>query len=167
MSEYIHSITVEAPAKKVFAYVSDVDNLPDYIPTVHNAEPETNEQVRLQGEAAGHQYDSGGSFRVDEDNMRVEWGSQENSNYKGLLTVKPNASSRDNTSSGAATNCEVTISISFEPQPERVEQFRQQGKDTDEVVREGIQKALLSIKNQCEGVGGKVESKSAKQGKRR
>lgn len=167
MSEYIHSITIEAPPKEVFDYISDVDNLPDYIPTVRSAEPEKNNQVRLQGEAAGHHYDSGGFFHVDEENMRVEWGSQENKNYSGSLIVKPNESSRDNASSGAATNCEVVISISFEPHAERVEQFRQQGRDTDEVVREGIQKALLSIKNQCEGVGGKVESKAARQGKKR
>jgi uncharacterized membrane protein len=167
MNEFIHSITIEAPPEQVFAFVSDIDNLPDYLPTVNNAEPETDERVRVQGEAAGRRYDSDGYFRVDEENMRIEWGSDGETNYSGLLIVKPNESSRDNTASGEATNCEVTVSIFFEPRPDQEEQFRHQGRDTDEIMREGIQKALLSIKNHCEGVGGKVESKAARQGKRR
>jgi len=71
MSESIHSITIEAPPEKVFEYVSDLENLPDYLPTVQNAEPEDDERVRVQGEAAGRHYDSEGYFRIDEENMRI------------------------------------------------------------------------------------------------
>jgi len=61
----------------------------------------------------------------------------------------------------------LTVNISYQPKPEQEKQLQQQGKDHDEVMHEGIQKALLSIKNLCEGTGGKVESKAASKGNKK
>ena len=57
MSEYESSLTVDAAPDAVFAYVSDVGNLPEYLPTTRHAEAQSEGRVRVQGEANGHRYD--------------------------------------------------------------------------------------------------------------
>ena len=69
MPEYEHSLTVQASPDAVFAFVSDVSRLPEYLPTTHHAEAQPGGRVRVQGEAGGHNYDSDGYFRTD----RAEW----------------------------------------------------------------------------------------------
>ena len=166
MSDYQHSISIDAAPEDVFNYVSNIKNLPDYLSTVQNAEPQSGERVRVQGEVAGHSYDVDGYFHVDKENMRIEWGADEDSRYRGWLSVEPNESSRDNTSIGEATNCQVAVHVSFAPRAEEYREFKKQS-DFDGLMNEGIQKALFSIKNYCEGIGGKVESRATTQGKRR
>jgi len=60
MSEYEQTAIIQCRAQQVFDFVSTIDNLPRYLPTVTNAMPQDGERVRVQGEAAGHRYDSDG-----------------------------------------------------------------------------------------------------------
>ena len=46
----------------------------------------------------------------------------------------------------------------FDPKPELAKKFDEQGGDRHQVINDGINKALVSIKNLCEGKGGKVET---------
>jgi len=154
MHEYHQSEKVQAPADKVFAFVSDIKNLPQYLPTVTSASPQQGERIRIQGEAGGHRYDSDGYFRVDKENKRLEWGSDGENNYSGWLEVKDSNQS----------NCEVAAHIQFDPKPELARKFDEQGGDRHRVINEGIKNALASIKNLCEGKGGKVEAARQKSG---
>lgn len=155
MKEYQQSKKVQASADEVFAFVSDIQNLPKYLPTVHNAMPQQGERIRVQGEAGGHRYDSDGHFRVDKANRRMEWGSDGEHNYSGSLEVKE---------AGDKSACEVAVNIKFDPKPELAQKFEQQGGDRHRVINEGINKALASIQNLCEGKGGKVEAAKHKSG---
>lgn len=148
MKEYEQTRHIQAPRNKVFAFVSDINNLPDYLPTVRNAAMEDGERIRVQGEANGHRYDDTGFFRVDQAQQRLEWGSDGDSNYAGWLEVQGDLT--------AATST-VTVHIKFDPKPELARQMEQQG-GRDEAINEGIKNALISIQNHCEGKGGKVES---------
>jgi hypothetical protein len=152
MSEYNHSLNVNASPDDVFDFVSDIGNLPQYLPTVSNATPQSGERIRVQGEAGGHRYDSDGFFRLNEDERRMEWGSDGENNYRGSLEVKPGSD---------AKTSEVSVRLSFEPRPELAERMERQAGDRGRAIQEGIEKALLSIKNLCEGRGGKVESSAA------
>lgn len=59
MAEYEHAMTIDASPDAVFDFVADIRNLPKYLPTTKSAQPQGEERVRVQGEAAGHQYDFG------------------------------------------------------------------------------------------------------------
>ncbi|HMV51966.1 MAG TPA: SRPBCC family protein [Blastocatellia bacterium] len=156
MHEYHQSKTIQVSADKVFSFVSDIKNLPKYLPTVTGARPQQGERIRIQGEAAGHHYDSDGYFRVDDANRRLEWGSDGENNYSGWLEVREG----NNQSSS-----ELTVHLNFDPKPELAREFEKQGGNRHEVINRGIQEALTSIQNLCEGKGGKVES--ARQGTRK
>ena len=153
MSEYEHSLSVQVPPDQLFEFVSDVRNLPKYLPTVQDATRQSGERIRVKGEAAGHKYDDDGFFRVDAGRRRMEWGSDGDNHYSGWLEVAEDA---------GKSASQVTVHLSFEPSPELARQFEQQGGDRDRDIREGMEKTLVSIKNICEGRGGKVEPRSAK-----
>ncbi len=51
MPEYEHSQTIQASPDAVFAFVSQVRNLPQYLPTIKAAEPQGPERVVVHGEA--------------------------------------------------------------------------------------------------------------------
>jgi hypothetical protein len=150
MSEFEYSATVQSGAQEVFDFVSDVGNLPRYLPTVTKAMSQGEDRVRVQGQAGGRQYDSDGYYHVDKGRKRMEWGSDGENQYRGWLEVKDGGAS--------AT---VTAHLSFEPRPDTKEQLDRQSGDYHRTIQEGLENALRSIKNLCEGRGGKVESSAA------
>ena len=154
MHEYHQSKKVQASADDVFDFVADIKNLPKYLPTVQKASPQQGERIQVEGEAGGHHYKSDGYFRVDKENRRLEWGSDGENNYSGSLEVKE---------AGDAAS-EVGVNIQFDPKPELAKKFEEQGGSRHQVINDGINKALVSIKNLCEGKGGKVEAASQKSG---
>ena len=93
MGTYEQSIAVAAPPSRLYAYLSDVDNLPEYMPRVTQAhavddgeavdvtatiEPEGEEPQTVHGEAW---------LRVREEGRSLEWGSQGPNDYHGELEV--------------------------------------------------------------------------------
>lgn len=152
MSEYQNSIVIQAHPDKVFDFVADINNLPKYLPTVHNASPLSQGRIRVQGEAGGHKYDEEGYFRADPETRKLEWGSDGENDYSGWLKVdqgeEPSAS-------------RITVHITFAMSPEQPQKFEEQGGNRDAMMQEGIGKTLQSIKNLCEGKGGKVEAQTA------
>jgi uncharacterized protein YndB with AHSA1/START domain len=52
--EYEESLTMRAPADRVFDFIADVRNLPKYLPTTKDAQSQGGERVHVQGEAQGH-----------------------------------------------------------------------------------------------------------------
>jgi uncharacterized protein YndB with AHSA1/START domain len=151
MSQYEHTATVNSSPEQVFDFVSNIDNLPRYLPTFKNAMSQGHERVRVQGEAGKHQYDSVGYYRVDKTRNRIEWGSDGDNQYHGWLEVKADE--------GAAAT--VTVHLSFDPRPDIAEKYDQLSGDRHRTIQESLEKALRSIKNQCEGEGGKIEPHAA------
>jgi hypothetical protein len=127
----------------IFDFVADVRNLPKYLPTTKHAEPQQGERVRVQGEAAGHHYDSDGFMRADRHAYRLEWGADERY-YSGYLQITPEGANAAN----------VTVHLAFRGHPP--------GADPSDApsradINEGIMKSLQSIENQVTGTGGKEE----------
>lgn len=87
-TEFEPSITVAAPADSIFDFVSDVSNVPQYLPTVKNAQPQQGERIRTQGQVGEHSYDSDGHFRVDRQARRIEWGSDGENDYGGCFKFR-------------------------------------------------------------------------------
>lgn len=142
--EYEERLHVRADADEVFDFVADVSNLPKYLPTTKSAEDQGPDRVRVQGEAAGHRYDSDGYLRSDRERMRLEWGADEGY-YSGWMQIRSDG--------GGA---EVVVHISLRDKPGQGEERADGGPSPDQ-VREGMRKGLESIRNHVEGRGGKEE----------
>jgi uncharacterized membrane protein len=151
MEDWSDSIDVAAGAQPVFDFVSDVGNLPKYLPTTRSAQSQGRDRVRVQGEADGHRYDADGRFEVDAGRRQLRWSSDGEHAYAGELEVQEAGDERSR----------VTVRIHFELAPEEAQRFDSQG-GHDHVMRDGIRKALESIRKQCEGKGGKVEPPQAR-----
>ena len=147
MPDYEHSLTIEASPETVFEFVSDIKNLPKYLPTIHQAEAQPGGRVRVQGEAAGRAYDSEGYFRIDAPNHRLEWGSEGENRYQGWLEID-----------GVAGECEITVHLTFQPKPNQSSRMDAQTGDRDKTIGDGLISALESIRHLVEGHGGKAEA---------
>jgi hypothetical protein len=156
MSEYHHSQSVQASPDKVFSFVSDIKNLPKYLPTVRSATPQEGERIRIQGEVAGHRYDNDGFFKVDSQQRKMEWGSDGENNYQGWLEVQPDGE-----------HSMVIVHLWFEPRAHQQEQFEQQTGDANRTIQRGLEDALMSIRNLIEERSGKVETQTAGKGGQR
>lgn len=150
--EYRGSRKIQASPEEVYEFVSDVRNLPKYLPTTKRAEPQGPERVEVEGNAHGHSYHADGMFKKDAQNHRLEWGSDGEIRYSGHLEVMPAGNGMS----------EVRVELRFDPDPQRASNDGMHGKaPSNHQIQEGIDKALESISNFIEGKGGKEEPPSA------
>ncbi len=148
MADFESSISVNAPAPSVFDFVSRVENLPQYLPTVKNAEPaEGGERVRVTSVIQNESHTQDGFFRVAAPGRRLEWGSDGDKDYHGSMDLQDG---------GGQTT--VTVRLHLNPPPEKAGEIEQRsGQDWESQMQEGVERCLQSIKNICEGTGGKSE----------
>ena len=155
MAEYEQSQTIEAPPGEVFAWLSEVGNLPKYLPPVTDASLEgpsaegvPGRRIRTTLEYPGEEgrtFDAEGYLSVDEGERRMEWGAEGGRDYSGWLTV-------GNHGEGAS---EVIVHLSFGERSVEPE-MRAASEDRDP-LSEGISATLESIRRQVEEGSGKVE----------
>jgi len=88
MPTYKSSVSIEATPDAVFAYVSDVRNLPTYFDRMTSAEPVGGEAVRVVADVNGEPTTGEAWFRTHEGHRhRIEWGFEGPENYHGWLEV--------------------------------------------------------------------------------
>lgn len=156
MQEYEQRQSIDAPAGEVFAWLSDVNNLPRYLPPVTDASIEgpsaegpPGSRIRTTLEYPGEEggtFDAEGYLAVDEGARRMEWGAEVSRDYSGWLAV---AESGDGTS-------EVTVHLSFGERSVEPE-MREQAPEDRNPLAEGISATLESIRRQIEEGAGKVD----------
>ena len=156
MKEYEQTQTLHAPADEVFAWLSDVGNLPKYLPPVidasiegPSAEGTPGQRVRTTleypGEGGGT-FDSEGYLAVDESRRRMEWGAEVERDYSGWLEV----------AEGADGQCQVTVHLNFGERSVEPE-MREQTPEGRDPLAEGVSATLESIRKQIEEGSGHVE----------
>jgi hypothetical protein len=94
MREYEQTQTIDATADEAFAWLSDVSNLPKYLPPVIDASIEgpsagdnPGRRVRATLEYPGERggtFDAQGYLAVDEGRRRMEWGGGGRARLPGL-----------------------------------------------------------------------------------
>jgi uncharacterized protein YndB with AHSA1/START domain len=155
--EYEQSQAIDAPPEEVFAWLSDVGNLPKYLPPVvdsrvegPSAEGVPGQRIRASleypGEGGGT-FDAEGYLSVNEVERRMEWGAEAGRDYSGWLAV-------GNHGEGGS---EVVVHLSFGERsagPE-IEERAPEGRDP---LAEGVSATLESIRRQIEEGSGKVEA---------
>ena len=153
MQEYEQSKVVAAPANEVFAWVSDVENLPKYLPPVKNASIEgpsegdnPGDKIKTHVEIPGRGgFESEGYFDVDADARTMRWGAESDRDYSGRLEV---AEVGDGES-------EVTVHLSFGPRSVEGEIQKDSSEDRNP-LEESLAATLESIRRQIEEGSGKL-----------
>ena len=157
MQEYEQKQIVAAPANEVFAWVSDVENLPKYLPPIKDAgiegpaaEGSPGERVRMQVEIPDRgEFESEGYFDVDADGRTMRWGAESDRDYSGWLTVSEIGDGES----------EVTVHLSFGPRSVEGEIQEDSGDDRNP-LEESLAATLESIRRQIEEGSGKLQPPS-------
>jgi uncharacterized membrane protein len=157
LAEYQQTQTIGAPAGDVFAWLSEVGNLPKYLPPVTDASVEGPSAEGTPGQRLratleypdGGSFDSEGYFSVDENARRLEWGAEVQRDYSGWLTVAEADGGRS----------EVTVHLSFGPRSAEPE-IQEEAPEGRDPLEEGISATLESIRRQIEEGTGKVQPPS-------
>ncbi len=81
MATFERTLTIDADANRVFDYVSDIANLPEYIDQMTDAEPGEGESVKTTavidtGDGETRTVHGEAWFRVDDEARKIEWGSE-------------------------------------------------------------------------------------------
>jgi hypothetical protein len=97
VQEYERSQKIGAQADEVFAWLSHVGNLPEYLPTVSDASIERpsagdvpGRRIRTTPQYPGKEegtFDAEGYLDVDEGARRMEWGAEVCRDYSGWFAV--------------------------------------------------------------------------------
>jgi ribosome-associated toxin RatA of RatAB toxin-antitoxin module len=157
MQDYEQSKAIAASANEVFAWVSDVENLPKYLPPIKDAgiegsasEGSPGERVKMLVEIPDRgEFESEGYFDVDAEARTMRWGAETDRDYSGRLTV---AEAGDGQS-------EVTVHLSFGPRSVEGE-IQEDSSDDRNPLEESLEATLESIRRQIEDGSGKLSPPS-------
>jgi uncharacterized protein YndB with AHSA1/START domain len=86
--QHEHTEHVAAPAEAVYAAISDLSNLPRFVPQMTAARQAAGDRVEIDARYDGHEQHGEASFRVDDNKRRIEWSAP--SGYHGWMKVDPN-----------------------------------------------------------------------------
>lgn len=132
-------IGINAAAAEVFVFVSRIENMPRYLPTVEKATRAAPGLVRLQGAANGRRYALEGRLRVDPDAMQMSWGAIERETYHGEFQVF-------DTDEGAELACR----LEFEPHLATMEKFAGVGEAGENFIKTRLDAILGAVKQAVE-----------------
>ncbi len=146
MGEFTGRIRIDRPAAEVFAFLSDLRNMPSYLPTVTRVGPQghhdDHDDVAVEGEAEGHSYRNDGWVKAEPESHSMRWGSHTLQHYQGFLQVRE-----------ASGGSSVELRLSVEPKPEVAERMQQEHGNVDHGMRLAVERTLGNIKARVEGGG--------------
>jgi carbon monoxide dehydrogenase subunit G len=85
--QHEHTEHVAAAPDAVYAAISDLSNLPRFVPQMTSAHDSGGGNVTIEARYGGHQQQGEVSFATDADERRIEWASP--SGYRGSMKVDP------------------------------------------------------------------------------
>ena len=85
--QHEHTEHIAASPDAVFAAISDVSNLPRFVPQMTAARAATDHRVEVDARYHGREQHGEASFHADPALRRIEWGSP--SGYHGAMEVAP------------------------------------------------------------------------------
>ena len=150
MSEFVASTEINASADEVFAFVTDFNRMPEYMPTLHKATPAGDNRIRMQGQANGHPYDADGWFQTHEMERTMLWGSDGENRYSGHLEVM-----------NQGDRCILTVALKFEASPGMDKEFEHLMNERRDKIQEGLQRSVESIKSCCEEAATHVPARNS------
>ena len=85
--QHEHTEHIAAPPDAVYAAISDVSNLPRFVPQMTAARAGSDDRVEVDARYHGREQHGEASFHADDERRRIEWGSP--SGYHGWMEVAP------------------------------------------------------------------------------
>jgi carbon monoxide dehydrogenase subunit G len=85
--EHEHTEHVAAAPDAVYAAISDVRNLPRFVPQMTAARPSGGDRVEIDARYEGREQHGDASFRADDGERKIEWSAP--SGYHGWMKVEP------------------------------------------------------------------------------
>lgn len=148
MPDFESAVSVNAAPQSVFDFVSRIENLPKYLPTVKQAESAGPGRVRVTSVVQGESRTQDGRFEATAPDQRLQWGSDGDKDYHGWMEIQDSGNGQSN----------VTVHLHLNPPPQDAQDIQQRTGDSfEQQMQEGVERCLQSIKNQVEGTGGKSE----------
>jgi uncharacterized membrane protein len=151
--EYEQSQAIDAPPDEVFAWLSEVGNLPRYLPPVvdssvegPSAQGSPGQRIRTTVEyPGGGTFEAEGYLAVNERERRMEWGAEAGRDYSGWLTV----------ANHGVGGSEVVVHLTFGERSAEAE-IEDQTLEGENPMAEGVFRTLESIRRQIEEDAGKL-----------
>jgi uncharacterized protein YndB with AHSA1/START domain len=84
--QHEHTEHIAAPPDAVYRAISDVANLPRFVPQLTAARPAGGDRVEVDARYHGHDQHGEVSFRAHEERRRIDWGAA--SGYHGWMQVE-------------------------------------------------------------------------------
>ena len=88
MPDYEQTGTIHAEPDVLFDYLAEVENIPEYLGVLTDAEPTGLDDERVEADIHGEIQQADGWLRVDCLERRMEWGTRDGP-YHGWLQVEP------------------------------------------------------------------------------
>ena len=85
--QHEHTEHVAASADAVYAAISNLDNLPRFVPQLTGVRPAEGDQIEVDARYHGHEQHGEATFRANAGERRIEWGAP--SGYHGWMKVDP------------------------------------------------------------------------------
>jgi uncharacterized membrane protein len=85
--QHEHTEHVAAPPDAVYAAISDVSNLPRFVPQMTAVRPSDGDRVEVDARYEGREQHGEASFSADDAQHKIEWSAA--SGYRGWMTVEP------------------------------------------------------------------------------
>jgi uncharacterized membrane protein len=85
--QHEHTEHVAAPADAVYAAISDLSNLPRFVPQMTAARRASGDRIEVDARYEGREQHGEASFRADDGERRIEWSAP--SGYHGWMKVDP------------------------------------------------------------------------------
>jgi carbon monoxide dehydrogenase subunit G len=85
--QHEHTEHVAAAPDAVFAAISDVTNLPRFVPQITAAQATDAEHVEIDARYEGREQHGAATFHADAGERRIEWSAP--SGYRGWMRVEP------------------------------------------------------------------------------
>lgn len=85
--QHQHTEHVAAPPDALYAAISDVSNLPRYVPQITAVRPSDDDHVEVDARYEGREQHGEASFSADDREHRIAWSTA--SGYHGWMKVDP------------------------------------------------------------------------------
>lgn len=102
MGDYEESTTVQLQPARLFDYLADVENLPDYLPRLTSARPTHDDKVEVSAhidpdDGPARDVEGEAWINVVEQGRKLQWGAAGPRDYHGELDVDPGPDANSST----------------------------------------------------------------------
>ena len=140
MKQLSTKVEINASADEVYAYVTDVNHMPDFLPFPDKVTPVGEGKVRVQGKMSGQPFDKIAWFKADKDARTMQWGATTRNEYSGEMAIND-----------LGDHSELAIDVRLGKMLDMSESDRKEFEAHVPDIQTSLDQIGQTIKQQCEG----------------